>query len=110
MFFFSRGSSSSGNNGRVYHAVEDLLEDEDAWILVLPVEKREKAMQKSHAEPSAGHLGRAKKHARFTLYYYWPSLRKDVADFVRNCLICQQCKVQQTALAGLMGSHRALRP
>ena len=102
-------------HGRLYsyrpnHAVEDLLEDEDAWKLVLPVEQREEAMQECHAEPTAGHLGRAKTHARVTLYYYWPSLRKDVADFVRNCLICQQCKVQQTAPAGLMGSHRASRP
>ena len=102
-------------HGRLYsyrpnHAIEDLLEDEDAWKLMLPVEEREKAMQESHAESTADHLGRAKTHARIMLYHYWPSLCKDVADFVRNCLVCQQCKVQQTALAGLMGSHRPLYP
>ena len=102
--------------GRLYsyrpnHAVEDLFEDENVWKLVLPVEKREKAMQESHAEPTAfGHLGRAKTHARVTLYYYWPLLCKDVKDFVCNCSICQKCKGQQTAPAGLMDSHRALRP
>ena len=37
-------------------------------------------------------------------------MRKETVDFVRNCLICQQCKVQQTAPAGLVSSHRAVRP
>ena len=65
---------------RPNHAVEDLLEYEDAWKIGLLLEKREKAMQKSHADPNAGHLGRAQTHARVTLYSYWPSLRKDIAD------------------------------
>ena len=71
------------------HAVEDLLEVEDAWNLVLLVEKHEKAMQESHAEPVAGHLGRTKTHARVTLYYYWPSLGKDVADLVLDLAAVQ---------------------
>ena len=37
-------------------------------------------------------------------------MRKETADFVRNCSICQQCKVQQTAPAGVMGSRSAVRP
>ena len=82
------------------------MEDEDAWKLVLPAEKRENALLESHAEPTAGHLGRAKTLAHLSLYYYWPSMRQEAANFVRNCSICQQCKVQQTAPAGLM--HRAL--
>ena len=46
----------------IYHPnpmIEDLMEDEDAWKLVLPAEKRENALLESHAEPTAGHLGRA---------------------------------------------------
>ena len=87
--------------------IEALMEDENAWKLVLLAEKRESA---SHAEPTARHLGRAKTLARLSLYYYWPSMRKETVDFVRNCLICQQCKVQQTAPAGLMSSRCAMRP
>ena len=90
--------------------LEDLMEDEDSWKLVLPMEKREGALLESHSEPTAGHLGRAKTLARLSLYYYWPSMRKEAANFVRNCLTCQQCKVQQAAPAGLMGSRRAARP
>ena len=73
------------------------MEDEDAWKLVLP-------------EPTAEHLGRPKTLARLSLYYYRPSMRKETIDFVQNCLICQQGKVQQTAPAGLMSSRHAERP
>ena len=37
-------------------------------------------------------------------------MRQEVANFVRNCSICQQCKMQQAAPAGLMGRRRAVRP
>ena len=64
-------------HGRLYSyrpnpLIEDLMEDEDAWKLVLPAEKCEYALLESHAEPTAGHLGRAKTLARLSLYYYWP--------------------------------------
>ena len=35
------------------------MEDEDAWKLILPAEKRENALLESHAESTAGDLGRA---------------------------------------------------
>ena len=37
-------------------------------------------------------------------------MRRETANFVCNCPICQQCKLQQTAPAGLMSSRRAMRP
>ena len=95
---------------RLNSMTEDLMENEEAWKLVLPTGKRESARLESHEEPTAGHLGRAKTLAHLSLYYYWPPMRKETVDFVRNCLICQQCKVQQTAPAGPMSSRRAVLP
>ena len=95
---------------KIEDPIEDLMEDEDAWKLVLPAKKRQNALLESHAEPTAGHLGRAKTLARLSLYYYWPSMRQEAANFMRNCSICQQCKVQQTAPAGLIGHRHAVRP
>ena len=46
------------------------MEDEDAWKLVLPAEKRESALVENHAELTAEHLGRARTVARLSLYYY----------------------------------------
>ena len=56
-------------HGRLYSyrpnpMIEDVMEYEDAWKLVLLSEKCENALLESHAEPIPGHLGRAKTLAR----------------------------------------------
>lgn len=84
--------------------------DHEAWKLVLPREKRAEALAESHDEPTAGHMGRRKTYLRIALQYYWPSIQKDVAEYVKNCFVCQQCKIEQLAPAGLIGRRKLTRP
>jgi hypothetical protein len=35
-------------------------------------------------------------------YYWWPNMRKEVADYVEKCSICQQVKVEHRKPAGLL--------
>ena len=54
-------------NGRLYHyrpdpTIEDLVEDQDGWKMVLPREKCSRVLSESHEEPTAGHFGRAKTY------------------------------------------------
>lgn len=37
-------------------------------------------------------------------------MNKDITNYVRNCLICQQCKVEQRKPAGHMGNRNFSRP
>ena len=90
--------------------IELEIEDQEAWKLVLPKEKRAEALHECHDEPTAGHLGKRKTYLRIALKYYWPSIQKDVADYVRNCFVCQQCKIERLAPAGLMGRRKITRP
>ena len=39
--------------------------------------------------PLAGHMGVNKTQQRILSHFYWPNLRKDVADFCRSCHACQ---------------------
>ena len=55
-------------------------------------------------------MGRDKSYDRATRYYYWPHMYKAVRKYVRECLVCQQCKVEQRAPAGLMGKREISRP
>ena len=101
--------------GRLYTyrpdpSIDDHLEDEDAWKLAIPLERRNAVLNENHDEPSAGHLGRTKTYQRLARYYYWPTMHKDVAEYVRKCRICQQCKVSQQAPAGLMGRRVISHP
>eukprot|EP00731_Ephydatia_muelleri_P011429 Em0006g323a len=43
-----------------------------------------------HSIPLAGHLGKHKTADRLLQRFYWPTLRKDAADFCRRCAICQK--------------------
>ena len=70
---------------------------EDLWLywgkIYIPEELRQTVFRVLHADPSAGHPGQ-----RATLYsirndYYWPNLKADVIEWIRNCDICQRTKV-----------------
>ena len=37
----------------------------------------------------AGHLGVNKTHDRIVTHFWWPTLRKDVAEFCTSCPVCQ---------------------
>ena len=46
----------AGRLGRWALALDAIIEDLDAWKLVLPKDLREKALYEKHNEPQAGHL------------------------------------------------------
>ncbi|CAB0039242.1 unnamed protein product [Trichogramma brassicae] len=90
--------------------IDDVVDDQDTWKLIVPKDKKQQVLSECHEEPTAGHLGRHKTYQRLAMRYYWPSAHRDVTKYVRECQICQQCKVQQLAPAGLMGRRAITRP
>ena len=58
--------------------------------LVLPLECRNMVIELAYSIPLAGHLGKHKTADRLLQRFYWPTLRKDAADFCRRCAICQK--------------------
>ena len=63
---------------------------------------REKVMIKSHASPHVGHRGIAATTQVIETYFYWPSLKKDVHDFVLQCMVCQKVKYDRGKSQGLV--------
>ena len=59
-------------------------------------------LRSSHDAPVAGHLGRAKTYSIVARSYYWPSLRKAVARYVRNCHTCSRAKSSRFQYQGLL--------
>lgn len=47
-----------------------------------------------HDDKTAGHLGRDKTVGRISKMYWWPSLRRDVTQYVAPYYICQRRKLQ----------------
>ena len=99
-------------DGQLYYlkpkpVVSEIVEDLDRWKLVLPRELHGEALREAHDEPQAGHLGVEKTFQRLAVAYYWPNMFRDVANYVKQCDVCQRTKVEQANPAGLMG-HRVV--
>ncbi len=64
------------------------------YVLVVPQELRKSAMQYIHDKES-GHLGQHKTILKAEEYFYWPYMKQDIRQFVRECVVCQQLKAAQ---------------
>ena len=55
-----------------------------------------------HHSNYAGHLGYQKMLTAIRKVYYWPGMCKNIAEYLRKCLECQQVKVEDQHPAGLL--------
>lgn len=62
-------------------------------------------LRECHDIPIAGHLGRDKTLTNITSSFFWPQIRRDVAQYVQQCQVCQQSKATNQKPFGL---HRPL--
>lgn len=68
----------------------------------VPKECRALCLKEHHDAPVIGHPGQAKTLEMVRRNYWWPSMRKDVQEYVRSCHQCQQTKVYPTKPSGLL--------
>lgn len=59
-------------------------------------------LQALHASGIGGHSGIAATYSRVKALFAWPKLKQTVHQFVQQCSICQQAKVDHTKLPGLL--------
>ncbi|KAL0346347.1 UNVERIFIED_CONTAM: hypothetical protein Scaly_1650700 [Sesamum calycinum] len=50
------------------------------------------------------HPGTTKMYRNLRPYYWWQTMKKDVAEFVAKCMTCQQVKAEHQASAGKLRS------
>ena len=70
----------------------DVSADDECAVkyqIVIPKVYRSKILSLAHETPLAGHLGSGKTMHKITEHFYWPLIRKDVAEFCRSCHTCQ---------------------
>lgn len=83
--------------------IDPIVEDLEAWKLVVPGNLKVGVLHDAHDTPEAGHMGVDKTYHRLQLYYYWPGMYKDVVEYVKSCLDCQLVKVPRELPTGQMG-------
>jgi len=69
----------------------------DLWCywnkIYVPEVLRQTVFRLLHSAPIAGHPGQQATLFTIRKDYYWPNLKADVIEWVRNCDICQRTKV-----------------
>jgi len=55
-----------------------------------------------HDQPSIGHPGILRTMEIIKRNYYWPSMRKTVDRYIRNCYVCQRSKASRDKSNGLL--------
>ena len=51
-------------------------------------ELKDKILKEAHASLYTAHPGSTKMYHDLKNTFWWPNMKKDVADFVAHCLIC----------------------
>ncbi|KAI5316171.1 hypothetical protein L3X38_045347 [Prunus dulcis] len=63
--------------------------------------KRE-ILEEAHSSAFAMHPGSIKMYHTLREHYWWPFMKKEIAEYVRKCLICQQVKAERQKPSGLL--------
>ena len=63
---------------------------------------RKEVLNELHDAPYSGHYGFHKTLKSISTLYWWPDLRQDVWNHVRNCDVCQRDKVSHQKPVGLL--------
>ena len=63
---------------------------------------RRKLMDEAHYSAYSIHPGSTKMYHDLRTHYWWETMRRDVAEFVKKCLVCQQVKAEHQRPMGLL--------
>ena len=83
--------------------MDPLIKDLNSWKIVVPEPERQNILYDVYNTPNSGHLGTKKISERLSLIYFWPTMRKDIEHYAKDCREFQLHKAPQRAPAGLMG-------
>lgn len=79
--------------------------DETPWKLWVPNALTADLIARAHDPPLASHGGIAKTLDRLKNNFFWPSMSKQVRDYIAKCDVCKESKAPNIILRPPMGSQ-----
>ena len=95
----------NGSGPTDYTMVEGVLyrwQKDGSRILLVPEEFIEPILKFYHHHDSMVHLAAPRMYSLFTKRFHWPSMHRDVTDWVGGCVKCKQHKPNQPLNHGLL--------
>jgi putative transposase len=87
------------------------VNNQNKIVVCLPLRFRLEVLYSYHDDAlTGGHLGIAKTIDKIMNRYYWPSMRKDIIEYVQSCTECQAKKKLLLPPAGMMIPITKKRP
>jgi len=66
------------------------------------VELKKELLKEAHNSALTNHPGSTKMYRDLRTHYWWPGMKKDIAEFVARCLTCQKVKTEHKKPEGLL--------
>ncbi|XP_073045319.1 uncharacterized protein [Primulina eburnea] len=70
--------------------------------ICVPSSMKKEIMEKSHQSRISIHPGGSKMYQEIKKYFWWKGMKRDIADFISQCLSCQMIKAEHQRPAGLL--------
>ena len=61
---------------------------------------RRELLEEFHNSIFIVHPGGTKMYSDMKQLYWWPEFKRDIVEFIAQCLVCQQVKVEHQRLGG----------
>jgi hypothetical protein len=71
------------------------------WLGVNRLAQRH-IIQAVHSSGVGGHSGFLPTYQRIKQLFIWPKMKEDIQNYIRECTVCQQAKVEHTKVPGLL--------
>jgi len=65
-------------------------------------EIKQRILEEAHRSPYTIHPGSTKMYQTLRQYYWWSGMKRNVAEFVSRCLVCQQVKTEHQRPTALL--------
>ena len=59
-------------------------------------------MQESHEPPYAGDISAQPTIQAMWIYFFWPTMRHDINEYISKCMVCQKVKYDRHKSFGLL--------
>ncbi|XP_057249982.1 uncharacterized protein LOC130591086 [Beta vulgaris subsp. vulgaris] len=72
------------------------------WCVPNDLELKKKILEEAHCTPYSVHPRGDKLYKDLKANFWWPCMKREVAEFVARCLVCQKIKIEHQRPGGLL--------